>query len=181
MKFLLRSFTLLLFAGLSMSVRAGIVTGSFLSSVPSPTLTLTPGQTYTVTATASVSAGGFGAQFNQIQLNPNVGSQFQIVGGTCNTTNLLASSESCTVDVRFIGNQPGSFSSVLQMSCQIFSFAGGYSVSCGNAAPGALATMAQFAGSGLAGAVDVMGRGGLTALTLALMALVSWVTLRRRR
>jgi hypothetical protein len=40
--------------------------------------------------------------------------------------------------------------------------------------------MAQFAGAGVAGAVNAVGRGGLTALALALLAIVSWTTLRRR-
>lgn len=169
----------IVFALTALQVHAGSVSGSFFSSVPSPTLTLTPGQVYTVTATANATVGNQ-VQLNQIQLNPNLAAQFQIVGGTCNTTTVYSDTQTCTVNVQFIGNQPGNYSSVLQMSCQLFSAAGGYGITCGSGSPGTLGTMAQFAGAGIAGAVNAMGRGGLTALALALLAIVSWTTLRRR-
>jgi hypothetical protein len=158
---------------------AGIFSGSFFSSAPVPTTTLTPGQVYTITATANSTAGQQ-VQLNQIQLNPNVGTQFQIVGGTCNTTTAYSNGQTCTVNVQFLGSQPGNYSSVLQMSCQLFSAAGGYGIGCASGGPGSLGTMAQFAGAGVAGAVNAVGRGGLTALALALLAIVSWTTLRRR-
>jgi hypothetical protein len=157
---------------------AGTISTFFTSSVPDPTLTLTPGQIYTVTATANASNGAQ-VQLNQIQLNPNLAGQFQIVGGTCNTTTAYSNTQTCTVNVQFLGNQPGNYSSVLQMSCQVVAAVGGYGIICASG-PGTLGTMAQFVGAGVAGAVNTMGRGGLTALALALLALVSWATLRRR-
>jgi len=108
---------------------------------------------------------------------------FQIVGGTCNTTTQYVAPATCTVQIRFIGNQPGTATADLQMGCSaIVAAVGGYGISCNlGGGPGAVDTMAHLVGNGIAAVVDTLGREGLTLLAAALFALAAWVSVRRPR
>ncbi len=163
---------------------AGLSPGTAYAWSDAPaTATLQPGQILTVTTTINASGSAGGLQFNQIALNPNLASQFQIVGGTCNTTTQYVAPATCTVQIRFIGNQPGTATADLQMGCSaIVAAVGGYGISCNlGGGPGAVGTMAHLVGNGIAAVVDTLGREGLTLLAAALFALAAWVSVRRPR
>lgn len=163
---------------------AGVAGGTAFVSSSAPTaspVTLVPGQTYTMTANISANGSVSGLTFNQIALNPNLGSQFQIVGGTCNTSSQYIAPTSCTVIVRFNGTAPGLFTSSLLMGCNaIVAQVGGYTISCDLTGPGTAGLMARYAGTGIAAVVDALGREGLTLLAALLFAITGFVTLRRR-
>lgn len=173
-------FSTLLLA--SQAVWAGPAVGTAFANGDGPTSrTLQPGQTFTLTVSTLVQGAASGLQFNQIALNPNVASQFQIVGGTCNTTTTYSGSTSCTVIVQFIGNQPGAATADLQMGCTALAAVGGYQISCAlGSGAGAVGTMARLVGTGVAAAVDALGREGITLLALALCVLTAGLSLRRR-
>ncbi len=167
---------------LSNTAMAGVVAGTAFANSNAPSsATLQPGQTYTVTANITATGSAAGLTFNQIALNPNLASQFQIVGGTCNTTTQYIAPTTCTVQVLFLGNQPGAATADLRMGCSaILAAAGGYGINCTvGGGPGTVATMARFVGSGVAAVVDALGREGLTLLAAALFALTAWTSLRR--
>jgi hypothetical protein len=168
----------------SSSAMAGVVPGTAFASSDAPDtapVTMLPGQTYTMTATITANGSVAGLTFNQIALSPNLGSQFQIVGGTCNTSAQYIAPTTCTVIVRFIGATPGNFTADLLMGCNaIVAQAGGYVISCNAGANGVASRMAVYAGNGIAAVVDALGREGLTLLAAALFALTAFVSLRRR-
>ncbi len=166
---------------LSNAAVAGAPVGAYASTQTSAVQNLVPGQTYTVDVSIGAQ-GASGLTFDQITLNPNLASQFQIVGGTCNTTSQFTAPTTCTVLVRFIGNQPGAATANLMMGCTAFTAAvGGYAINCNlGSGPGVVGTMARFAGTGVAAVVDALGREGLTLLAAALFALTAFVSLRRR-
>ena len=113
-------------------------------------------------------------------MNPNLGSQFQIVGGTCNTTTAYVNNATCTVNIKFLGANPGSFTADLKMQCSAVAAAGGYTITCGNGTPGVAATMARVVGNGIAAMVDALGTGGLTLMAALLFLATSILTLKRR-
>lgn len=168
----------------SSSAMAGVVVGTAFASSDAPDtapVTLAPGQTYTMTASITANGNVAGLTFNQIALNPNLGSQFQIVGGTCNTSAQYIAPTTCTVIVRFVGATPGRFTADLLMGCNaIVAQAGGYVISCNAGVNGVASRMAVYAGNGIAAVVDALGREGLTLLAAALFALTGFITLRRR-
>ncbi len=137
------------------------------------------GQTYTVTLTA-LTGNSPSLTYNQIALSPNLGNQFQIVGGTCNTTTQYVNNATCTVNIKFLGANPGSFTADLMMQCSALATIGGYSIICGNGTPGISATAARVVGNGVAAAVDALGAGGLTLLAALLFVLTSVIALKRR-
>lgn len=158
------------------------VVGVFNSDAPSPSATLTPGQIITVTLTANAP----GAGVSMLALPTVVGGagQFEIVpGGTCVANQTYFDGQSCTIRVRFLGNQSGSYNATLQGSCVVTAVSPlvgmGFAISCGiNAPPGVLAA---FLGNGILAAVNTLGPGGLGALAFMLLALGSFFTLRRGR
>jgi len=159
-------------AGISISTASAYSNAAFST-------TTVPGQTYTVTITAQT-GNAPSLTYNQIALSPNLGNQFQIVGGTCNTTTQYVNNATCTVDIKFLGASPGSFTADLMMQCSALASIGGYSISCGNGTPGLSARMARVVGTGIAAAVDALGAGGLTLMAALLFMLTSVVTLNRR-
>jgi len=166
----------------SSSAIAGVVVGTAFASSDAPaTVVMSPGQTYTMTASITANGNVAGLTFNQIALSPNLGSQFQIVGGTCNTSAQYIAPTTCTVIVRFVGATPGNFTADLLMGCNaIVAQAGGYGISCNAGGNGIASRMAVYTGNGVAAVVDALGREGLTLLAVALFALTGFVTLRRR-
>jgi hypothetical protein len=178
MKSTIRKFVAVVSALIAFNAYAGI-SFRFDSDAPE-TQSLSPGQTFTVTLTARIFAQGNVVRLTQLGLNPNAGSQFQIVGGTCNTTTSFNNNDTCTVLIQFVGNQSGNFTANLTGACQSFAAVGGYSIACGSANPGATGTLAAVVGNGIAAVVNAMGREGFTALALALVLLGSWATLRNR-
>lgn len=168
-----------LFSAAASTVWAG-TSSSFATSNAPPSTNMVPGQTFVVTVTAQTS-DILGINYNQIALSPNLGGQFQIVGGSCNTTAAYVNNATCTVDIKFLGNSPSSFTADLMMQCSsVLGAAGGYAVICGNGVPGASARMARVLGNGIAAAVDALGREGLTLLAALMFALTAVVTLKRR-
>ncbi len=168
----------------STTASAGVVLPTAFVSSNAPTgspVTLAPGQTYTMTASITANGNIAGVTFNQIALSPNLGSQFQIVGGSCNTTSQYLAPTTCTVDVRFNGTSPGAFTADLQMGCNVIvAQVGGYGISCNTSGNGVAARMAVYAGNGIAAVIDTLGREGLTLLAAALFALTAFFSLRRR-
>lgn len=168
-----------LFSAVASTVWAG-TPSSFASSNAPPSTNMVPGQTFVVTVTSRTS-NAFGIRYNQIELSPNLGSQFQIVGGTCNTAAAYVNQATCTVNIKFLGNSPSSFTADLMMQCSgVVGLVGGYIVICGSDVPGASAIMARVVGNGIAAVVDALGREGLTLLAALMFALTTVVTLKRR-
>lgn len=170
---------LALLGGAGSTAWAG-VSGSYAISNAPPSTNMVPGQTFVVTVTATTT-NILGINYNQIALSPNLGGQFQIVGGSCNTTSAYVNNATCTVDIKFLGNNPSSFTADLMMQCSsVVSAVGGYIVICGSGFPGASAIMARVVGNGIATAVDALGREGLTLLAVLMFALTAAMTLKRR-
>lgn len=159
------------------------VSGGFYSSALTPTKTFTPGEVYTLTITANTS-NPTGVRFSTaFVLNPNIGSQFQIVpGGTCALATAYTTGQTCTVNVQFTGTAPGSFNATLLGQCELVPFvaAGGYSISCTSTTPGAQGTLGSFLGAGVAAGVDALGTTGFATLILMLLGLGTFFTLRRQ-
>jgi hypothetical protein len=155
------------------------ISGSFYSSQPVATKTFVPGEIYTLTITANTS-NATGVRFSSpFVLNPNMGSQFQIVsGGTCALATAYLTGQTCTVNVQFTGTSPGLFNADLLGQCEFAPFVavGGYSISCNSSAQGRLGV---FAGTGVAAGVDALGPTGFAALILSLLGLGAFFTLRR--
>lgn len=159
---------------------AGLTPSAFATSNAPTSTNMVPGQTFVVTVTSRTS-NIFGINYNQIALNPNLGGQFQIVGGSCNTTTAYVNNAACTVDIKFLGNSPSSFTADLMMQCSsVVGAVGGYAVICGSGVAGASAQMARVLGNGIATAVDALGREGLTLLAALMFALTAVLTLKRR-
>lgn len=157
------------------SARAGF--GMFFSSAPTPTKTLTPGETFPVTLTANTDQIAGILFSSPFAFNPNGGNQFSVVaGGTCNTLTSYSNGQTCTVLVKFTGSTPGSFTGNLLGQCQFSAQLGGYSINCANNTQGVLG---QFVGNGLAAVVDALGGSGLSLLMLAVLGIGAFVTLRR--
>ena len=170
---------LALLGGAGSTAWAG-VSGSYAISNAPPSTNMVPGQTFVVTVTATTT-NILGINYNQIALSPNLGGQFQIVGGTCNTTTAYVNQAACTVDIKFLGNSPSSFTADLMMQCSsVVSAVGGYGIVCGGGVPGASAIMARVVGKGIAVVVDALSREGLTLLAALMFALTAVVTLKRR-
>ncbi len=162
---------------------AGSASTFFYSSQPTPTKTFVPGEVYTLTMTASTS-NPTGVRFaSAFVLNPNAGSQFQIVpGGTCALATAYANGQTCTVNVQFTGTSPGSFNAQLLGQCELVPFVavGGYGISCDSTTPGLQSTLGAFVGTGIAAGVDALGTTGFATLILMLLGLGAFFTLRRQ-
>ena len=170
---------LALLGGAGSTAWAG-TSGAFATSNAPFSTNMVPGQTFVVTVTAQASNIS-SINYHQIALSPNLGGQFQIVGGSCNTTSAYVNNATCTVDIKFLGNSPSSFTADLMMQCStVVGAVGGYAVICGNGVPGASAQMARVLGNGIATAVDALGREGLTLLAVLMVALTAAMTLKRR-
>lgn len=170
---------LALLGGAGSTAWAGVFS-SFATSNAPPSTNMVPGQTYTVTVTAQTGSAIPSIIYNQIALSPNLGNQFQIVGGTCNTTTQYVNNATCTVDIKFFGTAPSSFTADLMMQCIGLAAVGGYSITCGTGTVGVSARMARVLGTGIAAAVDALGAGGLTLLAALLFVMTSVITLKRR-
>ena len=164
--------------GSTVSAGGSISTASAYSNAAFST-NMVPGQTYTVTITAQT-GNAPSLIYNQIALSPNLGNQFQIVGGTCNTTTQYVNNATCTVDIKVLGASPGSFTADLMMQCSALASVGGYSISCGAGTPGISARMARVVGTGIAAVVDALGAGGLTLMAALLFLATTVITLKRR-
>ena len=168
---------------LALPAFAGSPLAYIVSDAPSSRI-LTPGQVFTVTLTARAPFEGRSNVLSTLSLNDPSG-QFQIVGGTCAAGASLADAATCTVQVRFSGNQNGNFTGLLSGSCAATAAVGGYLINCGVGAAGPVATLAQFTGAGvavaIAQAVDTLGAGSLGALVAMMLAISAFYTLRARR
>ena len=167
---------------LSNTAMAGVVAGTAFANSNAPSsATLQPGQTYTVTANITATGSAAGLTFNQIALNPNLASQFQIVGGTCNTTTTQYIARP-PARCKFSSRQPAGRRDCRPADGFVPPFLRRQVVTVSTAlsvvALAMVATMARFVGSGVAAVVDALGREGLT-LAAALFALTAWTSLRR--
>ncbi len=167
---------LLVCFGASLQAWAGVaIFGNFSSSLPE-IQSLTPGQIFPVTLTANTSTDGI-TFTTPFVFNPNGGNQFNVVpGGTCAVGTFVASGQTCTVLVQFVGATPGAFTGTLLGQCTFNAVVGGYSINCASGAQGVLG---QFAGNGLAAVVDTLGASGLSLLMLAVLGMGAFVSLRR--
>jgi len=187
--------TLIAISILSAQTHAGTPNFAVVTnSGPFAPASLVPGQVFTVTV--AIKIGGTSpdpnlfpfVDFGQIELNPNPGSQFEIVGGTCRSIlsdqfAYYANDSTCTVDVRYNGTLPGNHSANLRMKCGISYgglFSGGYHITCTAGSLSTSGIMQAFFGNGIAVAVDAIGREGLTMLALMLFGIAAFFSLKRR-